>query len=322
MARIASRLNPVARVRVRGYRCAMQMIPTEDVTGLPLGPLRWRERRHRHRPAGEPFRPERHGVEIVQERDARPFVERHHYAGTWVAARLSVGLYRCPRTYHPGALWGAELVGVCVFGVPMQGAVVPRYAPGRAPHEGVELARLVLLDHVEGNAESWFVRRALNMLGEALPEVRTVISYSDPVVRRRADGTGVLPGHIGTVYKSLGARYFGRSKSKLLKLGPDGRALSDRALSKIRLDEVGARYAEMALVASGAPVRHAGETGADYVRRALDEGPFRCLRHPGNHAYGWSLDGLPLAEAQLGGAPVRRGSDGVATIAEVLPWGI
>ena len=299
----------------------MHILPTEDVTALPLGPLRWRERRHRHRPAGEPFDPNRHGIEITLERHARPFVERQHYSGTYVAARLAVGLYRCPRVYRPGALWGAELVGVCVFGVPAQAAVIARYAPGRAAHEGVELARLVLLDHVEGNAESWFVRRALDMLQTALPEVRAVVSYSDPVRRRRADGTTVLPGHIGTVYKSLGARYFGRGKAKLLKLGPDGRAVSERALSKIRLDEVGARYAEQALVELGAPRRRPGEAGPAYVTRALEEGPFHGVRHPGNHAYGWALDGLPLAEPHVGGAPRRRGFDGLATVAEAVPWG-
>lgn len=304
-----------------GYRRAMRVLPTEDVTALPLGPLRWRERKHRHRPAGEPFDPGRHGIEVTLERDARPFVERQHYAGTWVAARLSVGLYRCPRVYRPGALWGAELVGVCVFGVPAQPAVVTRYAPGRDPHEGLELARLVLLDHVEGNAESWFVRRALDTLQAELPEVRAVVSYSDPVVRRRADGSTLLPGHVGTVYKSLGARYFGRGRAKLLKLGPDGRAVSERALSKIRLGEQGVRYAEEALVQLGAPRRRPHEPGPAYVTRALEEGPFVGVRHPGNHAYGWALDGLPLAEPHIGGAPRKRGPDGVAMVADALPWG-
>ena len=297
------------------------MLPTEDVTATPLGPLRWRERRHRHRPAGEPFDPDRHGIEITLERDARPFVERTHYSGSYPAARLAVGLYRCPRVYRPGALWGAELVGVCVFAVPAQSAVIARYAPGRAANEGVELARLVLLDHVEGNAESWFVRRALNALQAELAEVRAVVSYSDPVMRRRADGTTVLPGHTGTIYKALGARYFGRGKAKLLKLGPDGRAVSERALSKIRLGETGARYAEQALIELGAPPRRPHEPGKDYVTRALAEGPFSGIRHPGCHCFGWSLDGLPLAEPHVGGAPRRRGFDGLATVAEVMPWG-
>lgn len=326
----------------------MRQIPTEDVTALDLGPLRWRERKHRHRPLGEPFAVERHGVEVATESELRPFVEREHYSGTWVAQRLSVGLYRCPRAFMPGRLGRAELVGACVFAVPMQKRVIPKYAPGLEPSQGLELSRLVLLDHVEGNAESWFVRRALSLLARTLPEVLAVVSYSDPVIRRRWDGTAVLPGHTGGIYQALGARYFGRSKPSYKVIGPEGQNVCDRSRNKLLNDEEGASGFYRRFVAMGAPRIREGEAPGAYFDRALAEGPFSRLKHPGNHVYGWArgTHGLSLAvddalddEVSFYGAghypepvvlapalpgpyPRKRGADAVRAIAQVLPWHI
>ena len=56
----------------------------------------------------------------------------------------------------------------------------------------------------------------------------------------------------------------------------------------------GVRY----LLDLGAPAPWPGESPADWVDRALAEGPFRRFRHPGNLAYGWPLwGGVELAEA-------------------------
>lgn len=52
-------------------------------------------------------------------------------------------------------------------------------------------------------------------------------------------------------------------------------------------DERGAGYAYSQLVAAGVPAVLPGESGRDYVARALIEGPFRRVRHPGNLAYVW-----------------------------------
>lgn len=45
------------------------------------------------------------------------------------------------------------------------------------------------------------------------------------------------------------------------------------------------------------PAPWPGESPADWVDRALAEGPFRRFKHPGNLAYGWPLwGGVELAE--------------------------
>jgi hypothetical protein len=171
-----------------------------------------------------------------------------------------------------------------VFAEPAQRRILPRYAPGAV--DGVVLARFVLLDDVPANGETWFLRRAFR----ALSGLDAVVSYSDPVRRTAVDGTVVLPGHIGTIYQAHNARYCGRSGAELHHLGPDGRVLSRRALSKLRNDERGAAYAYRQLLDLGAPARQPLEEGPAYVARALAEGPFRQARHPGCHVYAWALN--------------------------------
>lgn len=242
---------------------------------------RWRGGRASYRPAGEPIDTARHGVDgIAKDTPAKAFVEAHHYSHRFVAARVRAGLYA-----------GGELVGCCVFSVPGQKATIPHYVrclDSRTP-TGVVLGRLVLLDDVPANGESWFVARALRLLKAEKPELDAVVSYSDPVVRTSAAGALVMPGHVGTVYQALNAAYVGRSRKETVALDAGGRVVDRRALSKIRNDESGAGYAYEHLLSVGAPRRRPLEDGAVYVKRALREGPFRAFRHPGNHVYVWTL---------------------------------
>ena len=162
----------------------------------------WRARRASYRPAGEPFDPRAYEVApIAQDAIARAFVVEHHYSGTYPAARRRFGLYQR----------GGALVGVVVFSVPVRAEV---FAP--MPREAwsacAELGRLVLLDTVQSNAESWFVRRCLDALTRE--GFAGVVSFSDPFRRHALDGTVVHAGHIGGVYQALGARYVGRAAGR------------------------------------------------------------------------------------------------------------
>jgi hypothetical protein len=256
---------------------------------------RWRERRDSYRPAGEPIRAESYGVEVVEEREARRFVEAHHYSGSFPAARLSVGLFRV----------GVGLVGAAVFAVPTNYASA-RMRLGIAGAEAVALSRFVLLDNVEANGETWFLARAFAALRSELSEVRGVLSYADPMARSRADGSTVKPGHVGTIYQAANARYLGRTKPERIILTADGRSISPRTLSKLRNDERGAGYAYRQLVEAGAPERRAFEDGRAYVARALESNSLRTLRHPGQHVYTWATardlalpNGLPYPKKEL-----------------------
>jgi hypothetical protein len=257
---------------------------------------RWRRGREFYRPAREPINPRRYGVELVDEGGAKRFVKEHHYSRSYPAARLRVGLYRRK------AFQREALVGVAVFSVPMNESTVDRYV-GIPSHAGVMLGRLVLLDDVEANGETWMLRRAFALLRRYKPEVRAVIAYADPVPRRTTDGALVKPGHVGTCYQAFNGEYRGRSKSRSLILAANGEVVSERLMSKVRLEERGRDYAERELLRLGAPRRRLLESGDAYVRRALASGGFRRMRHPGNHVYVWTLDPRGSRERPKGQYP-------------------
>lgn len=247
---------------------------------LDLPCQRWNGGASRMLPAepGQSFDRRRYAVDVLHEAAAKGFVTEQHYSRSYPAAVLNVGLY--------GAR--SRLLGVAVFSVPMNQQVVPAYTSLPAA-QGVELGRFVLLDEVPRNAESWMLGRAFDLLRQEKQHLHAVVSYSDPVPRRAADGRVVMPGHVGIIYQAHNGRLVGRSSARTLHVGPDGRVLSERTLSKIRLGEAGAASAQRTLESMGAPSRAPRESGADWVRRVLASGMFRPVRHPGNYCYAWPL---------------------------------
>ena len=251
---------------------------------------RWRDRRESYRPAGEPINPRHFTVELIAEGVAKAFVQQHHYSGTFPASRMRAGLMRT----LPGRR--AELVGVAVFSQPMTQAVIP-YWTGQPPGAGIELGRLTVLDEIAANAESFFVARAFRLLAQELPQIQAIVSFSDPVQRVTDTGHQVTPGHAGILWQALNARHVGRSKARPIVLDRSGRVVSERALAKLRNGERGAGYVYQQLLTAGAPPRQAGESDPSYVTRALSEGPFRRIRHPGNIAYVWASLTAPRSVA-------------------------
>ena len=237
---------------------------------------RWTERRESRRPAGEVIQTSGYEVAPIASAVARAFVETHHYSGTFSPASHRYGLHD-----H------GELVGVAVFGC----------APSMAAHravfgdltitQGVTLGRLVLLDRVPGNGESWFVSRAFALLREA--GVVAVESCADPEPRPAADGKLTHRGHVGTVYQALNARYVGRTNAASLRLLPDGTCLNNRACGKIARREQGCDYAVAQLVRWGAEALRDDEDALTWLRTWRGQ-LTRPMRHGGNHRYLWCLD--------------------------------
>jgi hypothetical protein len=242
----------------------------------------------------ELFRPSGYGVDVIPERDARTLVCEHHYSGTFPAARLSVGLKH-----------GNDLVGVAVFSVPMNQATIPAHA-GVAPDEGAELGRFVCLPSVAFNGETWFLARAFQALRADKPQIRAVVSFADPVERSTAEGFLCKPAHAGTIYQASNAAFLGRARPHWLWLDRDGRVLSPRALSKIRQQERGHRYAEAQLLAAGADPRRSSEEPAQWLERILRPPLFRRMRHPGNFTYVFGLDRETRAQAMARSMPYPR----------------
>jgi len=241
---------------------------------------RWRDRRDVYRPAGETIRTAAYDVEpIADDRTARAFVERHHYSGTYPAARFRVGLYR-----------RAELVGVAVFSHPCNDRVLTNVFPRLSARDAVELGRFVLLDEVPANGETWFLARAFDVLRAA--GIRGVVSFSDPVARTDVHGRRLFAGHLGTIYQAHNARFLGRGDGRTLTLLPDATVFSHRAACKIRAGARGWRYASAQLVAYGAqPLEEdADRPGREAWLRRWLSALTRRLRHPGCYRYAWGLD--------------------------------
>ena len=241
---------------------------------------RFERRRERYRPAGEVIDVDRFEVEPIEELTAKRFVETHHYSASYPAACVRVGLFR--RTLGHVR----ELVGAAVFSMPPQPRALPRWTD---TDRALELGRLVLLHDVPGNGESWFLGKAFRVLASERPDLRAVLSYSDPMVRRTFDGQLVTPGHVGVIYQAHNGRHVGRSEARWSYFDRQGRIVSRRAISKVRGDERGSASAYALLVSQGAPVRRPFESGRAWVARALLEAPWERVRHPGNLAYVWAI---------------------------------
>lgn len=236
---------------------------------------RWHGGRASYRPKGEPIDTSRYEVAAIDGKGAdniaRNFIEREHYSASMPAARERFGLYR-----------GGALVGCVVFSHPAQDAVLACLPCPK--DEAVELGRLVLLEDVPANGESWFVARTFEVMRAR--GYTGVVSFADPIARSSIDGEQVKPGHVGLIYQASNAIYAGIATARTLRLLPDGRVFSERARSKIRKRETGWQYAVEQLVAAGAepPEQADAASLAAWLKSALDK-VTRKLKHGGNHRY-------------------------------------
>lgn len=246
---------------------------------------RWRERAGSYRPVGEVIRTAEYDVSpITDDATAKAFVVAHHYSGTFPAARVRMGLYR-----H------GALVGVAIFSQPANDLAL-RPLPNGAKHN-VELGRFVLLDHVPGNAETWFLARAFEHLRRE--GFKGVVSFSDPMPRTDSSGHIVFRGHIGGIYQAFNGVYLGAARADTLRLLPDGRVLHNRSIAKVRKREKGWRYVVESLLTYGitAPGGDLSVWLTDVVSPIT-----RRVKHPGNLKYVWALDrrtrkSLPASKA-------------------------
>jgi hypothetical protein len=145
---------------------------------------------------------------------------------TWVAPK-SVGPFLEARHYlgpsARGLCWSDE------FGV----LILAKPTSRRLPHDGswLELSRWCLLGIKNGGSQQW--RRVVRELRVLMPDVTTVISYSDPAV-----------GHTGALYKSC--NWLWRPTWHRLRPPPSGngkwkegaaQSVKDRWMYPLRPDE-------------------------------------------------------------------------------------
>lgn len=234
---------------------------------------RWRARRDSYRLAGEPIETRLYEVAAIDREDAKTFVTTHHYDHSFPAARRSFGLFR-----------GPELVGALVVSQPVTQTGSP--FPG-SRLQSPDLGRVVLLDDVPANGETWFLARVAELLRRS-DDFLGLVSASDPAQRHNVNGEVVFGGHIGTIYQAFNAIYLGKGLPSLQWLFHDGAVFSRRAIQKIRARERGYRYSAELLETRGASLLGDGDSRA-WLAEWLPKLTTR-RHHPGHHRYALPLD--------------------------------
>lgn len=150
----------------------------------------------------------------------KKFIIEHHY---------SKGVHNGPICF--GLMKNGELVGVCAFAAPSSENVRSSIFGEEHKDSVTELHRLVLLDEVPKNAESFFIVRALRELKKQRPYYKAVISFADPTQN-----------HLGTIYQATNAMFCGTSSPATFYLDETGRLRHPRQNGKnITVEDAKAR---------------------------------------------------------------------------------
>jgi hypothetical protein len=247
---------------------------------------RWRLRSPRWVPTSAGgFDPDRYQVLPIGEPQAAQFLARHHYQPTLPSTTYRYGLVEQFHTGEP------ELVGVATLGVPASRGVLTNVFPDLEPYrESLDFNRLVLLDKIPANAETWFCARAFRMAAAA--GVRGLVTFADPVPRWRTIGPRpelIKPGHVGCIYQAGGWDYLGRATPRSLVLLPDATVLNARAIAKITGNERGRDGVIARIVGFGATPPGPDTEPKQWLAESLRVIGARRVRHPGNHRYAVKL---------------------------------
>ena len=140
-------------------------------------------------------------VEKISAGRGKSFVKEHHY---------SKGIHNGPMCYGLFDDW--DLVGVCAFATPSSENVCASVFGKDSKRSVTELHRLVLLDEVPKNSESWFIARALKSLKKDRPYYNAVLSFADST-----------QGHLGIIYQATNAIYTGVTSKAMFYLDETGR---------------------------------------------------------------------------------------------------
>ena len=155
-------------------------------------------------------------VQAIASKIGKEFVVQHHYTKGIVNNAMCFGL-----------IHNEQLVGVCAFATPSSENVRASVFGVEYKQGVTELHRLVLLDEVPKNAESFFIVRALRELKKQRPYYKAVISFADSTENHR-----------GIIYQATNALYCGKSTSATFYLDETGRLRHRRQRgTNITLDE-------------------------------------------------------------------------------------
>jgi hypothetical protein len=132
---------------------------------------------------------------------AKDIIINNHYSGLWTKVSYAIGLFTSDVDEHP-FFSGVEdkLIGVACYGDPIGRLSGQSISEMLDRTEVLELVRLFVFDGYGSNIESWFLGKTFDWLRENVPQIKGLISYSDP-----------KEGHAGTIYQATNWIYQGNS---------------------------------------------------------------------------------------------------------------
>jgi len=125
---------------------------------------------------------------------AKELIIKNHYSHKWTSCRYALGLFN-----------DGVLVGVAVYGYPVGRQAAQSVNPMIGAKQVLELTRLWVADSEGKNTESRFLSMTFAWLRANAPDIKALLSYSDPMY-----------GHRGIIYQATNWIYQG-DKTMLVK---------------------------------------------------------------------------------------------------------
>ena len=138
-------------------------------------------------------------VRPITKSVAKDIIINNHYSGLWTKVSYVLGLFTSDVEEHP-FFSGVEdkLIGVICYGDPIGRLSGQSISELLDRTEVLELVRLFVFDGYGSNIESWFISKSFDWLRKNVPQIKGLISYSDP-----------KEGHAGTIYQATNWIYQG-----------------------------------------------------------------------------------------------------------------
>jgi hypothetical protein len=138
-------------------------------------------------------------IRLITKSVAKDIIVNNHYSGLWTKVSYAIGLFTSEVEEHTFFNNVEDkLIGVACYGDPIGRSAGQSITPVLERTEVLELTRLFVFDGYGSNIESWFFAKTFDWLRENVPQIKALISYSDP-----------KEGHCGTIYQATNWLYQG-----------------------------------------------------------------------------------------------------------------
>jgi len=163
-------------------------------------------------------------IREISKKIGKDMIVKHHYSHKWTSCRYTLGIfYQTDNEHQFFDEKDEKLAGVAIYGYPVGRSAPKSISPELKEEEVLELTRLFIFDDYGKNTESVTLSKTFKWLRENVPEIKVLVSYSDPE-----------QGHLGTIYQATNWIYQGNKirimPNYAVKLSEDGDWMHSRTV--------------------------------------------------------------------------------------------